>query len=730
MLECFRPGVVNDGMILAAVVALGVAAIYLWLKSQHHFFGKRHFVTSLGALFIWLIGCAMELSSTSVTCKVVWAQASWPMIVLLPTAWTFFLFDYCFPGPARRYEMLERLMLWGGPLAAALIVGTNSVHHLFYGPQTRMVTVGNQLSVQYDHGPLFFLLAAYLYVFLGFSVVVTLRGAIQAQERFRLFFVGLFIITAVPGLANLAYVFFHVTVFGFDPTPFAFSAVLTILAWMIVNNRMMDIDSIARDVLFYSAPDPVLVIDVEGKLVGINPSARRLIGRDISGEGIDPDEVSWLGPLARAIVDSGGDPGAELLQVASSYYEVHAARLPKPLDGKNGEMGWVLRLHDFTARRRLQNALTGERDLLSTLMETSLSGILGLDETGVFVFGNAEAGRIIGAQVPGETPLRYDDPAWEFKTPNGNEVTNMVEIFANFLRNPDPVRDQRLSIRRRSDGERRVLSMNATPFAHSGTTARIVLSIADVTDQYRYESRLKDAVARAEAANQAKSRFLANISHEIRTPLNGVLGMAEILDGQMRDPEKKRMVSTIRESGEMLLAMLNDMLDMAKIEAGKMTLEAVPFRVETLAERVDALYQRQAEAKGLAFDVLVGGGAQQPRLGDPLRVQQILQNLISNAIKFTSEGQVRLTVTGLADGALSIEVRDTGIGMTPEQASRIFEEFEQADGSVTRRFGGSGLGMSIVRRLCDMMGGEIAIETSPGLGTTIRLRLPLPLADD
>jgi len=167
---------------------------------------------------------------------------------------------------------------------------------------------------------------------------------------------------------------------------------------------------------------------------------------------------------------------------------------------------------------------------------------------------------------------------------------------------------------------------------------------------------------------------------------------------------------------------------MAKIEAGKLALEAVPFDVFRVAEKVDTFYSPLAEAKGLSFDVMVATGARAQRLGDPHRVQQILQNLVSNAIKFTQSGDVRLAVSADGQGALMIEVSDTGIGMTEEQVTRIFNEFEQADGSTTRRFGGTGLGMSIVRRLIDMMDGEITVTSAPGQGTKVRLRLPLPLA--
>lgn len=244
----------------------------------------------------------------------------------------------------------------------------------------------------------------------------------------------------------------------------------------------------------------------------------------------------------------------------------------------------------------------------------------------------------------------------------------------------------------------------------------------------RVSSQLEEARSKAEEMSQTKSIFLANMSHEIRTPLNGVLGMAEVLQGHVSTPEATRMVTTIQKSGETLLTVLNSILDMSKIEAGKMELESVPIVLSEILAQVEALHRVKAEEKGLDLQVLTSAGSDVARMGDPHRLIQILNNLLSNAIKFTDKGHVRLKLSCRPGKPVTIDVSDTGAGMTEAQRSRIFESFEQADGSISRRFGGTGLGLSIVRQLVLLMGGMITIQSRPGEGTDVRVVIPLPEA--
>ncbi|MEE2690745.1 MAG: ATP-binding protein [Pseudomonadota bacterium] len=236
--------------------------------------------------------------------------------------------------------------------------------------------------------------------------------------------------------------------------------------------------------------------------------------------------------------------------------------------------------------------------------------------------------------------------------------------------------------------------------------------------------------AAAEEASRSKSTFLATMSHEIRTPMNGVLGMAEALENSGLTPEQAHKLRIIRESGDLLLAILNDILDFSKIEANRIEFETAPFRFADIARKVESLHSLKAREKGLDFSVDIAGSCEKPRLGDPHRIVQILHNLVSNAVKFTHRGGVFIRINaGEADRCV-IEVADTGIGMTPEQAGRIFDPFAQADTTTARRFGGTGLGLSIAEGLARSMGGSINVVSELGHGSRFIVVLPLPLAEE
>jgi signal transduction histidine kinase/CheY-like chemotaxis protein len=232
---------------------------------------------------------------------------------------------------------------------------------------------------------------------------------------------------------------------------------------------------------------------------------------------------------------------------------------------------------------------------------------------------------------------------------------------------------------------------------------------------------LEDALRRAEEASRLKSEFLANMSHEIRTPLNGVVGMTEILSRSNLSPRQMESVQTISTSAESLLRIINDILDLSKVEAGKLTVEPAPFNIRELLNGVLDLQSKPASEKGLKLSVRVKEGSEENLVGDAARIRQIVTNLVSNAVKFTERGSVEVkaeTFESDGDLMLRVDVVDTGIGIDPARLPELFDPFTQADGSTTRTYGGTGLGLAIVKQLCELMGGWAGGESEPGSGSS------------
>lgn len=275
MPECYRFAALGPGGFAVLSLLVGMMVITDWVRRNQDFPGKRGFLLGHIGMIIWLIGVLAEIQAQTLDCKVIWGTLSWTGIAFVPTAWAVFLLHYAF-GIQDKKSVAERWVLFSGPVLITLMAWTNPIHGLFYGPETRMATISGVEAVIYDHGPLFYAAAVYLYIFMSISTVIVVMGAFRSNRAHSAFFLMLTFVNSVPMAANLGYLVFGFTLFGFDPTPFAFSIVLFLFTQLIFANGLFDVTSTARDLLFHNASNPVLVVDAKGDVISMNRAAEQV----------------------------------------------------------------------------------------------------------------------------------------------------------------------------------------------------------------------------------------------------------------------------------------------------------------------------------------------------------------------------------------------------------------------------------------------------------------------
>jgi PAS domain S-box-containing protein len=343
-----------------------------------------------------------------------------------------------------------------------------------------------------------------------------------------------------------------------------------------------------------------------------------------------------------------------------------------------------------------------------------------------------EAGRVTMLNPAAERLLGWPAPDWRGKAIG--EVLPLVDTRLAEQRFGGSAAAGRDALFCRRDGSEFAASTTRSELVREGVRTGEVYLLRDVTDRLRFEAELIRARDQARAASRSKSDFLANMSHEIRTPMNGVIGTTSLLLETSLSTEQREYVETIRSSGDLLLSILNDILDLSKIEAGKIEIDLHAFDPHTAVEDTIELFSASAERRNNEVVCDVASDVPRSCVGDLTRIRQVLSNLVSNAIKFTQAGEVVVAVRAEDVDAETVSltfcVRDTGIGIPADRLGQLFRPFEQADASITRRFGGSGLGLAISRLLIERMGGRLWVESEPGRGSTFTFKLSLQRSAD
>jgi len=364
-------------------------------------------------------------------------------------------------------------------------------------------------------------------------------------------------------------------------------------------------------------------------------------------------------------------------------------------------------------------------DFLLNVMECSTNSIVVLDLAGNIQMFNRSFERL--------TERSHENLAGQpfLSLLSGGPYAYFKAAFNRICKMNSPSESLEMEILLQS-GIYRCLEGGALPYSSEGKISGVVVSLNDITERKQQEAELLVLKETAESANRAKSSFLANMSHEIRTPMNGVIGMAQLLTMTELTEEQREYVAAIKYSGKNLLSLINDILDLSKIEAGKIVIETEEFSLQHCVNDVVLTQKSAIFEKGLNLDVTLDSHIPPAVEGDQLRVKQILLNLLANAVKFTSQGNISISaaVEELRDTSVEVKisVQDTGIGISADGIQNIFNPFMQEDSSISRKFGGTGLGLAISRQLAELMGGSIAVESTPGSGSFFTVTLPFSLA--
>ncbi len=700
--------------LLVAAAFSGATAFYAW---------RRRSAPSATLIMLMLLGTggwaftyAFELSSPDFDTALIWRKILNAAVKLAVVPWFFFVLQYTNRDHWLRSLWLKLFVV--EQIIAVLLILPYPISRLYWSQAIFDPTASSPiLALSFGIPGLLDILISYSTMALGVGMLI--QALIRAPRLYRNQALALVIGALTPFVGNIVYIF-HLTPLGnLDPSAFCFTISGATVAYAMLRLRILDIVPAARGAVLESMTDGVIVLDAMSRIVDLNPAAQRLIGTptsDLVGQSATVALARWM-PLL-----NGHDLNTPLeIALDNRHFDLRIS----PLHDRRGQLsGRLVVLRDITERRQAQRALEQQLHFLQVLIDAIPTPIFYKDTTGVYLGCNQAFEAVVGlakSQIVGATAhdLPFSQPIHEQQdqlvfTELGTHVYESAVVYAD-------------------GAPREVIFYKAAFHNTEGAVDGLVGTILDITARKHAEVEAQRAKEEAEIANRAKSTFLANMSHELRTPMNAILGYSEMLQEEAADAGLEEFIPDLKRiytSGKLLLGLINDILDLSKIEAGKMDLYLERFNVATLVHDATPIMLPLVDKNGnnLAVECPEDIGT---IYADHTKLQQSLFNLVSNAAKFTKRGTITLRVTREQDAGdwFTFSVSDTGIGMTAAQIAKLFQPFQQADASTTRKFGGTGLGLTITKRFCEMMGGAILVTSVPDQGSTFALRLPAEVLD-
>lgn len=706
--------VLTVSLFIGGIISAFTTAI-LFLRSGNP---VRIFAVMMSGVTIWAIAYSFELASTNLDTILFWVKVEYIGIALIPAFWLIFTLQYVgFDNYLNRKVVTAIFIV---PVTTLILVWTNQWHGLHYYTSS-IIEMDGLLLLNFQPGIWYLFFTVTFYFYLVFGTVLLVRKYLKENPLYRKQIRVILIGTFVPWFANILYLGKVSPLEYLDLTPFAFVVTGVVISVGLLRFKLFEVVPFAKERIVEEMNTGILILDSLLHVVDSNHSMRKILNETETG--ILGKPVFTLlrdDPRFIALLEAKREDSFEYRREEDRSLVIFEVFVKPLRDQKEQITGFFIGFRDVTESRRMQDDLRNTTQILEEAGELARVGGWVLDLKTDRLEMTEMTREILGLSP--ESSHTLEEAMATFIRPESRAEMQSA-INAAIEKN----RAYKLELPAfTSSGKEIWIAVYGKPVKEGENISRVVGSVQDITQRKDAEKELIESKKIAESASQAKTEFLANMSHEIRTPLNGIIGFSDLLLKTHLNKIQKKYMETVYYSAKSLLDILNDILDLSKIEAGRMELFPVETDLSQLCNRVTEILQYQAEQKGIEIRLNISSEIPSVVMLDELRLRQILMNLMGNAVKFTQKGFVELKIEWLANSEpprILFSVTDSGIGISPENQKKIFQAFSQVDGSVTREFGGTGLGLAISSRLLKLMNSSLSLESVSGKGSTFSFEL-------